>query len=92
MMAGPKRAPKTKFLTHALPKNHKHDPTSLLLSKTFQSMDLNTAMDKVLEGTHLLGSKVQSKEPGSLGIRAIDGIPRMEVPSGAFRPRSRQRL
>lgn len=79
-LAGPKRAPKTKFLTHSLPKNHKHDPTAVLLSKTFKAMDLNAAMDQVLEGTHLLGSKVQSNDPHSLGIRAIDGIPKMEVP------------
>ena len=79
-MAGPKRAPKTKFLAPSLPKSHKNAPTSVLLAKTFKSMDLNAAMDSVLDGTHLLGSKVQSKDPHSLGIRAIDGIPKMEVP------------
>jgi hypothetical protein len=80
-LAGPRRAPASKFLAPSLPKSHKHDPTSVLLSKTFKSMDLNTAMDRVLEGTHLLGSKVASRDPHSLGIRAIDGIPKMEVPA-----------
>ena len=45
-----------------LPKNHKHDPTAVL-SKTFKAMDLNAAMDQVLEGTHLLGSKGRAMTP-----------------------------
>lgn len=76
---------RTKLLAAPLPKRHREDPTSILLAKTYRSTDISEAMDKVLDGTHLLGSKVQSKDPHSLGIRAIDGVPRMEeqpVPSG----------
>ena len=82
---GASRASKTKFLLPAESKSHKNDPTSILLAKTYGSSDINQAIDKVLEGTHLLGSKVQSKDPHSMGIRAIDGVPKMEqqpVPSG----------
>jgi len=57
-------------------KNRSKDPTSVLLKSTFGTEDLNGAIDKVLRGNELMGTKVL--KPGvtkQYGVRGRDGIP-----------------
>eukprot|EP00605_Chrysophyceae_sp_TOSAG23-4_P001987 GSChrysophyteH1.ASY1.ANO1.2201.1 assembled CDS len=74
---------KTKLLAPSGPAHHSQDPTATLLASTYGANDLNMALDKVLGGTELLGSKVLAK--GQTGVRALDGtlINTMQpIPSG----------
>jgi hypothetical protein len=69
----------TKFLKDSVAKNHSYDPVAAMLSTTFKSSDINTAFDAVLQDTKLLGTKVLVD--GSDGVRALHGVPKMNIPS-----------
>lgn len=55
----------TKLLEATKFKKHFHDPTALMLAKTFHATDLNTALDGAIRDTKILGEK---NPDGSLKI------------------------
>ena len=75
-MAGTNNA---KFLQQSVIKSHGKDPTATLLASTYHAGDLNNVLDNVLDGPELIGTKLPNKN-GNVNIRAIDGIPKANVP------------
>ena len=77
----------TRFLQSSGQRHHKTDPVATMLASTFQSTDLDTALDRVVQDKLLLGTKVlQRSKDGTWqpGVRAVHCMLQSTVP---VRPR-----
>ena len=77
----------TRFLQASGQRHHKTDPVATMLASTFQSTDLDTALDRVVQDKLLLGTKVlQRSKDGKWqnGVRAVHGTLQSTLPT---RPR-----